>query len=125
MATSTLYAPAISTTKISILLFYRRIFTLHRFNLLVWFLIWFCIAYIVGICIAALLECVPTQYRWDLTVHGYCINVGAEVVAGSAVSVTTDFIVLLMPIPFVAKLHTPLRRKLQVIGIFLLGGLCV
>jgi hypothetical protein len=123
MAAATLYVPTISTTKISILLFYRRLFPHQRFRQLVWFLVVFTAAYMVAMSLATLLECTPVDYAWNPMLDGQCVNINKMTLVGGAINVATDFVVLLMPMPLVLGLRISLRRRLQVVAIFFLGGL--
>lgn len=53
----------------------------------------------------------------------YCvkIRVGSTIIA--ALNVVSDFIILALPMPTLYKMQMPLKQKIEIIGIFLLGGL--
>lgn len=54
-----LYLSAIALTKISILLFYLRIFPNPNFRRLVWVAIAYCVGYILGTVLALVFQCQP------------------------------------------------------------------
>ena len=52
----------------------------------------------------------------------HCANTVLEGTIVASLSVIIDFMLLLLPIPILYKLHKPMAQKLQIIGMFLLGG---
>ena len=68
-------------------------------------------------------ECSPIDSLWNPQVKGKCINLSAELIASSVLNVVTDFLLLVLPLPILWRLQISMERKLELIGIFLLGGL--
>ena len=68
-------------------------------------------------------ECRPVDAAWALGVPGNCINMNVALVVMAGFNVLTDFITLGLPLPRLWQLQTSRTRKLQLMGIFLLGGL--
>ena len=60
---------------------------------------------------------------WNPSIDHTCHNVNAALVALSAVNVATEVVILALPIPQLWHLHISFTRKLQLIAIFLTGGL--
>ena len=65
----------------------------------------------------------PIDSTWKLGVKHYCVNtdLGATIVAGF--NAVTDFAILILPMPLLYRLQMPSREKIQIMGIFCLGGL--
>lgn len=111
--------------KISILLLYCRIFPDRRFHRWVYAMGAFVVAYSIAAFFAFLFQCVPLAAGWDLSVQGTCINIGAAFTAFGAINVITDAAILAMPLPQLWRLNTTTARKVQLVAVFLTGGLCV
>ncbi|KAE8421554.1 hypothetical protein BDV36DRAFT_292202 [Aspergillus pseudocaelatus] len=95
----------VTPAKISILLFYIRIFSTPKFRMIGWFYCpW------------------PRDrglFRGDIPMFP-CAAFYRYV---SPPNILTDVLILVMPMPFVWKLHTRMTQKLALTGVFLLGGL--
>ena len=72
---------------------------------------------------ASLVQCIPLNYIWDRTVKGYCLKIPLAATILAAFNVLTDIIILVMPMPLLWKLQMERKEKLQIMGMFLLGGL--
>jgi len=113
----------ITATKCSILYFYRRIFRGRAFAIINWTTIGLVIMHLIAFFFPVLFQCTPVtlslQNPYSPEVH--CID-HIAVYYGSAGSDTIlDLIILVIPWPFIWKLQMPVRHKLAVTGIFLLG----
>ncbi|CAL5867485.1 uncharacterized protein PFLUO_LOCUS1704 [Penicillium psychrofluorescens] len=122
-----LYIANVPLIKLSIILFYRRIFGMTK---LMWFCIFLTVGYFVSCMIAFLVCCRPVSYYWTQYVDpsgGKCVyNLYPFYIGNAAANVTTDVIILLVPIPMVWKLQMKSTQKLLISGIFMLGGfVCV
>ena len=67
----------------------------------------------------------PTAYFWDYTIkNGHSVHKRALGCVMSGINVLTDLIVLLLPIPWLARLmNMTLRKKVALVVVFLTGGL--
>ncbi|KAM3067886.1 hypothetical protein ACMFMG_011369 [Clarireedia jacksonii] len=110
--------------KVSILLLYRTIFTLHDS----WFSReWkFVFGYVilcglVGI-LTVILQCIPPSYSWEVLNggKGKCTNLIGTEIGNGATLTFADFMILILPMKSLWQLHLPLSRKLQVSPISLL-----
>lgn len=72
---------------------------------------------------ASLIQCIPLNYIWDPTVKGYCLKIPLAATILAVFNVLTDVIILVMPMPLVWQLQMGRKEKLQIMGMFLLGGL--
>lgn len=68
-------------------------------------------------------QCHPINGAWDRSVEAKCMNVELWSLVIGIVNVCLDFGVLFLPIGMVWGVQMKLKWKLQVVGIFMLGGL--
>lgn len=120
-----IYKFTINLTKTSILLLYLRIFPKKSFRKLVYGMLVFVIGYAVASVVATIFQCTPVARTFDHTIPGTCINLTAFWYSNAAANILGDFIILALPVPEVISLHLPLRQRLGLIAVFLLGGLLV
>lgn len=107
------------------MLLYRRIFEKPRSRIVIWAVLVACIAWLVSIFFSSIFQCYPVSKAWDAThmAPGSCIDQLSFFIASAATDLLTDVMILSLPVPMVFKLQMPLRRKLAVSGMFLLGAL--
>ena len=72
-----------------------------------------------------LLQCRPLSRVWDPTVHAKCIEPGRLWIVMGSLNVLTDLLLLVLPLPSLWRLQMRRRTKVQVAGIFSIGGLLV
>lgn len=110
--------------KVSIILFYRRVFGM---NWQMWVCLFLSVGWGIGCIIAFLVACQPLSYFWTQYTDpqsGKCVyNLYGFYIGNAAVNVFTDFLILLVPIPIVWRLQMRNAQKILVCGIFFLGGL--
>ncbi|KAJ9634390.1 hypothetical protein H2199_009048 [Coniosporium tulheliwenetii] len=118
-----IYATAVTCTKASIVLFYRRIFNLKWSAYVCMF---FAIGYWITVIVTINVACRPLQYFWnqyvDPTAKGVCIDVPKFFFANGIAAMLIDVLILCVPIPVIWGLQMPTSQKLAVSGIFLLGS---
>ena len=119
-----IYNMATLCIKFSILyLYYRVFFVSRRFIYILWSVaaVIFIYSGIQGI--GSLIQCLPLNSMWNPHVHRKCLVVSAADTVFGIANVTTDFIILILPMPLLWGLQTPLAQKFKLMGMFLLGGL--
>ncbi|KAG8534136.1 uncharacterized protein KY384_000980 [Bacidia gigantensis] len=127
MSAEVVYNFAMLCIKYSILCLYYRIFFVSRgFTIAVWVIGAFVMGYSIAQTFAAIFQCTPVPALWDPYTHGHCIDTSLAATVMAAFNVATDFAILILPMPILWQMQIPSRRKLQIMGIFLLGGfVCV
>ncbi|KAL4737912.1 hypothetical protein BDV11DRAFT_190637 [Aspergillus similis] len=114
----------VTLAKLSILLFYLRVFQTSSFKILTYTIGFLVLGHGIGVFFAAVFQCSPVQYTWDKEIPGgSCFNQQAFYRYVSPPNIFTDFVILVMPMPVVWRLQTRLTQKLALTGVFLLGGL--
>jgi hypothetical protein len=120
------YAVTVITTKFSILAFYHRIFTSRSLAILSILIAILVLMYNLALVLVVFLQCTPLRRLWTPTVSGTCISTSAAFTTLAIANVVTDVAILALPIKEVWALHMTTTRKVQVVGIFALGGIvCV
>lgn len=114
-------------TKLSVLLFYKRVFRGNTFNAAVWTMISIISVWTVAFFFANLLQCYPISTNWEASGAqvSSCINTNMMYLAQAWTDVLTDMMILALPIPCIWALQMPAKHKVGVTAIFLLGVLTV
>ncbi|KAJ5811861.1 hypothetical protein N7474_008162, partial [Penicillium riverlandense] len=120
------YGSVVPAVKMSVILLYHRIFPVTWFRRVLYGLSFLVLGWWIGIVVTAGFQCQPYDYFWkqytDPTAEGSCVDIYAFFISNAALSVLTDFLILICPISMVLRLQMPMNRKLTVLGIFLLAG---
>ncbi|KAI1176533.1 hypothetical protein F4777DRAFT_262127 [Nemania sp. FL0916] len=110
--------------KLSLLVLYRRIFSVNRtFNIWVYVLGALQIAWFISTYIVKYLLCVPVKSIWDLSVPGKCINIGAFLAATESVNSLIDFALIGLACWIVHFLQIQNATKWKLGLLFAIGGL--
>ncbi|PGG99037.1 hypothetical protein GX51_06453 [Blastomyces parvus] len=118
-----LYKVNIGLTKISILLLYIRVFVRPWFTTTCWACIGIVTAFTIGTCVSSVFQCSPVAFAFDKSIPGggKCINMTAFWYANAVFNISTDFIIVGLPVPVIAKLQLPTRTKIALCGVFTVG----
>ncbi|PVI03883.1 hypothetical protein DM02DRAFT_694976 [Periconia macrospinosa] len=122
--TGTLFLqPALAAVKISILLFYRRIFRIRPFTTACWVMIGAVSIWAVLFEILVVFQGNPVSASW--TGKGtFNFDVVSFGLAQGGTSLALDVLILTFPLPMIWNLHLQRRCKIAVGIIFWLGGFC-
>jgi hypothetical protein len=117
------YKIVVCLNKTSAILLSKRIFITRSFQ-------WLCygaLAIVIGSGIATsfatIFQCVPLEKSWNKKIDGKCIDSSMFWLANAVLNISTDVVVLALPIREIFKLHLKLQEKMLLCGVFLLGGL--
>ncbi|KAI1415377.1 hypothetical protein F5Y13DRAFT_187481 [Hypoxylon sp. FL1857] len=125
-ANQPIYYTSVSLTKISILLFYFRLFPHNAYHIFLWAMMVF-----VGltglICsVVSIFQCSPVHKAWDVHVPGVCFNRPAFFFSNASLNIFQDLVIYLLPSPILWKVNIPAKQRIALIGIFVVGGfVCV
>jgi hypothetical protein len=110
--------------KLSILLFYVRLFPYAKFRYFAYANMAYTIAWGIATWVVNLMVCSPIAFYYDKTIPGgVCKNQSISGSVNGALSLLGDICILSLPLPMIWKLHMNTRRKIALCGIFLLGSL--
>ncbi|KAG2025781.1 hypothetical protein GB937_002503 [Aspergillus fischeri] len=121
-ATIPLYQASLLTTKASILLQYKRVFSTPRMRFACWCLIGFLATYGSWTFISAWVTCVPVSKFWHEEQPGYCLDKKALWFSNSAIHIFTDILILVFPMPSLKNLQLPRRQRYALMAVFALGS---
>ncbi|KAF2089745.1 hypothetical protein K490DRAFT_22081, partial [Saccharata proteae CBS 121410] len=123
-----IYAASVTSTKLGVLLLYRRLFSKGNMDRVYSTL--FCIALFLTVVYPPILwitmavACQPLDYYWNqyIGAKGTCINVTMFFLILGIINMVNDVVILLVPIPKILKLQVNYRKKMSILGIMLLGS---
>ncbi|KAI1764515.1 hypothetical protein GGR53DRAFT_530338 [Hypoxylon sp. FL1150] len=118
----------LAVIKLSVLLFYRRIFSVRAFRTVNNILIGLTVAWGVAFTFAVAFQCVPVSTFWDKLEKDYgdsCVKVQPFYLALAISDLLLDAAIFIVPIPHVQRLQMHWKQKIAVTGIFLLGSIVV
>ncbi len=118
-------------TKVSILLFYRRVLSRTSGKLFHWVnngSLAFVILYSTILFFQAAFLCRPVQAFWlrysrnpPYTVSFKCANEGAAMISYATINAVSDFWIAAIPLFFLQRIQMPQRQKWALAGLFGLG----
>ena len=106
--------------KISILMLYLEIFPEKKFRIRCWLVILFLAMSTTAFTLASIFQCHPITRAFikDSGTPGYCFNYNALSWSHAAVNILQDFLIILLPISELRRLHLDWTKKLGVIFMF-------
>ena len=119
----TMYTISVGLTKISILLFYSRIFAERKFKIALRITFVLVVLWLVAIEITVLAECVPISGLWDLTVPSRCIELVPFFVGAGVPNVLLNAIIVGLPLPMIWTLDVERKHRWALSAVFGLGAL--
>jgi hypothetical protein len=110
------YTLALVTVKMGILMLYLRVFGTNANKRFRWTIIGIMIfgaLHGVGYGFAIIFQCLPVSAIWDSNITDpVCIHYGSLVLSASIISLTEDFLLVLLPIPQLLKLQVSGRKRI-------------
>jgi hypothetical protein len=119
-----IYTISITCIKVSILLFYSRIFKERPFQIALWLTLGVTLAWFVAVELAVIFECHPIYALWTFTPNA-CVDLHKFVIGSGVPNVLLNTVILMLPVPMIWTLDIQNRHKLVLSGVFMLGGLSV
>lgn len=110
--------------KQSILLLYLRLFGVNRtFTRFTWTVMIFVFGYLFSNFWTQLFGCIPPAKFWNSEIQGHCFNFKAADLAYSSMNIASDFVIMILPLPMVWKLHLLWKGKVGLYLVFLSGAM--
>ncbi|KAL4901198.1 hypothetical protein BDW74DRAFT_182053 [Aspergillus multicolor] len=120
-----IYALSCTGTRISILFFYKRIFSPLEQSLKIAIAISGIItaSYPIIVWVTMSCSCRPVSHFWTQFsgTTGTCIDINQFFLAAGIINMLNDFIILAIPFPRIVKLQMTLKKKVAVCGIMAVG----
>lgn len=121
---SCLYFTARALIRVSILLFYLRIFRTPRDKAIITWTLAVVVLFSFTLFFPIVFQCSPVDYlwlQWDGTREGRCVDFRAFVWAATSIGIALDFWTVLIACSFVSHLRLPLKKKIMVSSMFTVG----
>ncbi|KAL9004532.1 MAG: hypothetical protein Q9188_002658 [Gyalolechia gomerana] len=116
-----IFATAISVTRLSLLVFYHRIFPVKRFKIVASITGCIIICWWISFILAIIFSCYPVESYWNKAIVGHCVNEHTLSWGITGTELATNIIMLILPIPWLWKLRLAWSKKLALTGMFALG----
>lgn len=117
-----LYYVCVSLTKVSILLFYFRLFPQQGYRIFLWVMLGFVVLTGITSSVAGIFQCNPIPKAWDDDIPGTCFNRPALFFANAGLNIFQDFVIYLLPFPMLWNVQLPLKQRIALIGVFVVGA---
>ncbi|KAL9045094.1 MAG: hypothetical protein Q9214_001820, partial [Letrouitia sp. 1 TL-2023] len=114
------YGVAITLIKLSVLLFYQRIFSTPQFRLRTNIFGGLVVAWLFINNFMAAFQCRPIRKAWSPLTPGRCIDTLSLIIGLQAGNLFLDIVILTLPVHAVSQLQMSLAKKISVAAIFLL-----
>ena len=116
------YNPILALVKQSVLIFLLRFSGVKSVvRNVVWATIAFNAALMVAVFLVVLFQCIPIEINWNPLVPGHCINQYTFGITTACMTIFTDLIAVGLPFYIFLGLKMNKRRKIGLIGVFMLG----
>lgn len=122
--------------KLSILFFYRRVFTKHQrtFKIAFYLIGAYTLALAIGTTAEFIFQCLPIHYFWDRSyllagvkppypIKGHCTPDRPRVAVPTIANTFSDILILILPAIGLWNLQLPKNKKLALFFVFSLGAL--
>ncbi|GKT83808.1 CFEM domain-containing protein [Colletotrichum tofieldiae] len=119
-----LYLGALPVTKISILLFYLKIFPKREIKLGCWVLIGLNVAYFIVFELISIFQCTPVEgawRAWDKEFPAKCNNINIQGWAAAIANILLDLATLILPLRELYNLSLSTKKKVMVMMMFCVG----
>jgi Ni/Fe-hydrogenase subunit HybB-like protein len=107
----------------TLLSFYQRIFTTKQYRRISRVVMAMSTAWVIGAILGNIFNCHPVNHFWNRLEPGSCMNFNNYAVATGVAELLIDITILALPTRTVFTLQMPLRTKIVLASIFMLGGL--
>ena len=82
-----------------------------------------CLFWFIAATIGVALKCIPVQKSWNPMISGTCYSFQVFMVAIEVPNSVLDFVIVGLPVDVIKGLKLPLRHKIALCFVFVLGGL--
>lgn len=118
------YQLGISFFKIALLISYLRLVKgtdQKKYRVVVWATAWLVFLSHLGCTLSLIFACTPIDKSWNPLREGTCLAPGPSFTGYAIVTIISDVVVALLPLPVLLRLNVRLEKKIGLIGLFALG----
>ncbi|KAH7094508.1 hypothetical protein FB567DRAFT_484751 [Paraphoma chrysanthemicola] len=119
------YALCTGCAKAALCLFYARLNPNQIFQVGVWSTMFIIVGAYTAIFFSLLFACRPIAASWDplLLPTAQCINQGGIYIATAVIGITTDVLLIAIPVPTIWGLQMPMKQKVGLTIMFAVGSI--
>ncbi|WPH03710.1 Hypothetical protein R9X50_00659300 [Acrodontium crateriforme] len=121
IANNTLWILTVNCTKTSILLQYLRVFSSRTLRTLCYILTGILISATCWAVFGGLFLCHPVAKLWNPSLLGTCLSSETYWTSAASLNIAIDVLILILPLPSIARLYLPRKEKICIILVFTLG----
>ncbi|KKZ67229.1 hypothetical protein EMCG_07079 [[Emmonsia] crescens] len=122
-AATIFYMPMAFFVKLALLLIIARVFSPYKRTVIfIYVFLGILFAYYVSGLVIKARPCSPVSAYWGAS-EGSCLDQRAIIICDSVISVVSDLIILVLPLPLAWSLHLDTKKKLRIMAILGAGGL--
>ena len=117
-----IYNTGLTVIKMSVLLFYVRVFGIvlvYRF--IFWIVAFLIIGWGISMNCMAAFGCAPIDKAWNSTLPGHCDSLDKTLLGTAISNVVIDFILLVLPVPMLWRLRMEISNKIALVAFFSAG----
>ncbi|KAK6338572.1 hypothetical protein TWF730_002635 [Orbilia blumenaviensis] len=122
IATEFLFVPCVGLTKLSILVFYHRVFSSKSFRLFVYAGVAYVVLYSISSIVVVFLQAIPLRAYWDKSIHGKFIDGQVAFMVFGVLNCLSDLYVFFLPIREVWGIQLPKKQRVGLVLVFALGS---
>ncbi|TEA12108.1 hypothetical protein C8034_v006589 [Colletotrichum sidae] len=119
-ANEILYPMGLACARLSLVILYNRIFGLFTARYYLYGTMAFIMAWSVYATLPLILACKPVENFW--TTHKNCIDISRLYISIAVGSIVTDFMLMILPMPYAARLRMSWYKKMLLLMSFVFGG---
>ncbi|MDI1490806.1 MAG: hypothetical protein OHK93_002010 [Ramalina farinacea] len=119
------YTTAVCAVKVAILCFYRRAFHVDQLKPVLYAFGTVVTLFWIGAFFASVFQCTPISHFWlrhDTPSPGHCTNSDTVQLVIGGFNAAIDFLIIILPLPYLQGLRTPARNRSTLTAIFLTAG---
>ena len=117
-----IYTTGLTVVKMSVLLFYVRVFGIVRvYRFIFWIVAFLITGWGISMNFMGIFSCAPIHTAWDSTVLGHCDSSYKTDLGAAIPNIAIDFILLILPVPMLWRLHTEISSKIALVAVFSAG----
>jgi len=122
LAAVVMFTVCVSLPKISVCFTYLRLFQSNSNRVFCCVLITALTCWLISTTLVTLFQCRPVKAYWDPAVPAqFCVNANIFNLTTAVLNSLTDFLVYLWPVQYVWRVRLPLRERLGIIFVFVIG----
>ena len=118
-----IYAPAMALVKVSVLLFYLRIFPNRWLRCATYLIAGMILAWTIAMELVLAFQCTPVHRAWNQGAAGRCLDMSAVYLGSAIPNVLTDLFIIVLPLPLISRLQMTRAQRFGLYVSFLMAGM--